>query len=358
MDADGADTGPFARPPGPPDWLEARIGVRMSSHWCGAKDMVQKWWGLTTGAQFLSSTVSRRGSRFIWLLWAFFGYFCDRQDAPTESRFSKSIIMFDALLIIVVLGTLRMPRASMLADVAFVFAEIILWIHGLSSSKFLASHFASVQFLPFQLLGWTIMMSWTGVHPCLVSLYAAVTYAMLMFYDLCSVYIVVICGVCTFISVWSSAFVDFRIAQLLFELEAQRSATEHLLDHASDGFCTVNIKSGAITSASSKLEDTLHADQLEGMSFGQFIQPNDITVLENLYASVETNRKLTPVMLTCRTLEYAVPSLAFRQFVYFLHVLASTPELGPQNLSPGRKFYVESDFQSKNSQFQRPEAKD
>ena len=37
--------------------------------------------------------------------------------------------------------------------------------------------------------------------------------------------------------------------------------------------------------------------------------------------------------------------------------LASTPELGPQNPSLGRKFCVESDFQVKNSQFQRPEAK-
>ena len=50
-------------------------------------------------------------------------------------------------------------------------------------------------------------------------------------------------------------------------------------------------------------------------------------------------------------------SLAFRQFFWFFEFLASTPELGPQNPSLGRKFCVESDFQVKNSQFQRPDAK-
>ena len=49
--------------------------------------------------------------------------------------------------------------------------------------------------------------------------------------------------------------------------------------------------------------------------------------------------------------------LAFRQFFNFLRFGASTPELGPQNPSPGRKFYVESDFEVKNDQFRRPGAK-
>ena len=44
-------------------------------------------------------------------------------------------------------------------------------------------------------------------------------------------------------------------------------------------------------------------------------------------------------------------------FFCFFENLASTPELGPQNLSLGRKFCAESDFQLKNSQFQCPEAK-
>ena len=50
-------------------------------------------------------------------------------------------------------------------------------------------------------------------------------------------------------------------------------------------------------------------------------------------------------------------SLAFRQFFYFLDFLASTPELGPQNPSLGRKFYVESDFVVKNKEFRHPESK-
>ena len=37
--------------------------------------------------------------------------------------------------------------------------------------------------------------------------------------------------------------------------------------------------------------------------------------------------------------------------------LASTPEVGPQNLSPGRKFHVESDFRVKNKEFRTPGAK-
>ncbi len=52
-----------------------------------------------------------------------------------------------------------------------------------------------------------------------------------------------------------------------------------------------------------------------------------------------------------------VSSLAFRQFFNFLDFWAQISELGPQNPSPGRKFYVESDFQVKNGQFRRPEAK-
>ena len=43
--------------------------------------------------------------------------------------------------------------------------------------------------------------------------------------------------------------------------------------------------------------------------------------------------------------DLAVTSLAFRQLSYFLYALASMLELGPQNLSLGRKFHVESDFQ-------------
>ena len=48
---------------------------------------------------------------------------------------------------------------------------------------------------------------------------------------------------------------------------------------------------------------------------------------------------------------------SFSAILYFFDFLASAPELGPQNPSLGRKFYVESDFQVKNTQFQRPEAK-
>ena len=49
-----------------------------------------------------------------------------------------------------------------------------------------------------------------------------------------------------------------------------------------------------------------------------------------------------------------VSSLGFRQFFDFL---AFMPELGPQNPSPRRKFYIESDFQVQNRQFRRPGAK-
>ena len=46
----------------------------------------------------------------------------------------------------------------------------------------------------------------------------------------------------------------------------------------------------------------------------------------------------------------------FASLSAIFYFLPSTPELGPQNPSLGRKFAVESDFQVKNSQFQHLEA--
>ena len=53
-----------------------------------------------------------------------------------------------------------------------------------------------------------------------------------------------------------------------------------------------------------------------------------------------------------------IPSLAFRYFLFSIFYLwASISALGPENKTPRRKFYGESDVQVKNIQLRRPEVK-
>ena len=298
------EDGAFVRRPSCFEGHEAR----MSECWCEAVGIVQNWWRCTTHVLFLSSTASRRGSRVAWLLFAVCNYALDIKkgvaDLPTGSLLGKAYTVPDLLLIIVVTITLRMPRASTSADALTVCFLTIgftsLDVRTLRNDSYLQT----LKEQPYDELYWAILMLWTGLHSSAVFLYITVTSAFTVWLGAVDVDLVIwiyFFGCCCTLG---GMVIDYSIAKLILELEAQRSATECLLDHASDGFCTVNITSGIVTYASSKLENTLHTNELKGMCLDQFVQPSDVALLQNLYASVATNCKLKPVMLTCRTLTH------------------------------------------------------
>ena len=50
---------------------------------------------------------------------------------------------------------------------------------------------------------------------------------------------------------------EYQVANLFQEHKRELSAKDHLLDHATDGFCEVDVASGAVLGASPQLKRTI-----------------------------------------------------------------------------------------------------
>jgi len=95
------------------------------------------------------------------------------------------------------------------------------------------------------------------------------------------------------------AIVDYSLAALVARLQTQLLTTQRLLDHATDGFCTLD-KSNKIIDVSPQLETTLGCGQLLGANFADFVEEADRHKLFKLGVESLKESSLTPVLATCR----------------------------------------------------------
>eukprot|EP00747_Dinoflagellata_sp_TGD_P154210 gnl/TRDRNA2_/TRDRNA2_177479_c1_seq3.p1 gnl/TRDRNA2_/TRDRNA2_177479_c1~~gnl/TRDRNA2_/TRDRNA2_177479_c1_seq3.p1 ORF type:complete len:536 (+),score=55.15 gnl/TRDRNA2_/TRDRNA2_177479_c1_seq3:592-2199(+) len=106
--------------------------------------------------------------------------------------------------------------------------------------------------------------------------------------------------ICTSVMILGGGAVfEYCIASLWRALEEQRKATERLLDHASDGFCSINLSTGVITAASPQLALTLKTTALSGHPFIDFLEQSDRVSLQNLFMRASTLGELQPILVTC-----------------------------------------------------------
>eukprot|EP00811_Abedinium_folium_P033702 NODE_6646_length_1652_cov_10.990820.p1 GENE.NODE_6646_length_1652_cov_10.990820~~NODE_6646_length_1652_cov_10.990820.p1 ORF type:complete len:494 (-),score=100.31 NODE_6646_length_1652_cov_10.990820:170-1498(-) len=93
----------------------------------------------------------------------------------------------------------------------------------------------------------------------------------------------------------------YALAKLCRELQVRQQATDQLLDHATDGFCQLDIASQAVMSASAKLHETLGVpDGLLGTRFGSLLKSHiDEQEIAGLYDAVATCGELKPALVTC-----------------------------------------------------------
>ena len=92
---------------------------------------------------------------------------------------------------------------------------------------------------------------------------------------------------------------EYCLATLVVELQAQLVTTQRLLDHATDGFCTLD-STNTITDASPQLAKTFGCNQLQGASLTGFVEDADKHKVEfnwGLGSFDELN--LSPVLATC-----------------------------------------------------------
>lgn len=107
------------------------------------------------------------------------------------------------------------------------------------------------------------------------------------------------------IVVCCSCYREYHVGSLLVRLADQQWATEQLLDHISDGFCSISVKDGTLCSASISCLSLLQFASSPGAALG--VRFEDLVATEedrhrvrSLYSAVESKEKPQPALVTCR----------------------------------------------------------
>jgi len=102
-----------------------------------------------------------------------------------------------------------------------------------------------------------------------------------------------------------SAVAEYNAALLFYQQQRDELAKDLLLDHATDGFCEIDIATGTVISASLKLEQTLGSSvKLTGKRLSALLQnPDDQLRLQVLLETASGDEYLLPILVTCQASE-------------------------------------------------------
>ena len=102
------------------------------------------------------------------------------------------------------------------------------------------------------------------------------------------------------IGVGLNAIIEYNTATLFFKQQNHQLATEYLLDHATAGYCRIEVATGIVTAASSKLEQTLIGNgRLQGVGFATLLcSAEDKRALSNLLDDTAAHVELAPILVS------------------------------------------------------------
>lgn len=305
----------------------------------GARAAPRKYVAVVFSEAYLTSGVSRRTS-WRWLL-PFFGLL-----APVAwillSYLFQDVVLYGvtALYVVLFLAASRMKVTNLLPDILIMSAVFIAEVSYLPTFPSNVFHTGSfgINLLPLDILA----MAALGVHSSVLCLYA-VTMAIYVklssqttLVEVVSIpYMMLVCQVVCIAA-------EYGIASLFSELQVQLATIRRLLDGATDGFCTMDLVTQTMVSASPGLTDTLGCSCLVGTRLTDFVAANDKEKLAfNIGRDHLGEIDLSPMLVTChcRSDPGGTPTGIFDAQIYPYDLCESQLHLFVKVLGEVRKIY-------------------
>lgn len=258
-------------------------------------------WRLTTNPLYLSSWWSRRTLwRTLLPLFGVLKWIHDTLAYLHEDHERFLIVMgLDIVLCIVCSIAGMLPTHTLWSDVGIV---VMIFVYTIVSHMLLL-HQTEMDVICM------IVMCISGLHWLPVSGFALGVFGHLTLRSWEEHIASIGCGIAFVIS--CAVGIDYRMAAMWAEMEEQGMALACLLDHASNGFCSVDPVSGTILSASSNLQVTFGEENLEGTKFADFIEKSDEEKISSLWSNVNGNEEVQPSFVTCRIHDRPTGSVTF-----------------------------------------------
>jgi len=238
----------------------------------------------------------------MWHLWlsfaclaSFFDLSCGSVSLFPQDLDSLCSSLTDLVLVIVTFSLRKVPASSLQFDYTIAFTYSIYSAYWRTMHP--RNDFSELAFLPFAFA--------SGLHSSATLCYISVAVSLAA--SLGQFFVAVLLMASGLMLVACGTQIELSSATLLAEVQEKQLSMEKLLDHATDGFCEIEVAHGTVTSASSKLEHTFVANgsQLEGMCFGDFLcTENDRAALEAIFHDTSTRRELKPILVTCQSSKF------------------------------------------------------
>jgi len=293
-----------------PDMYCASPGHGLGAGWQQVRQIFKTWWHRSTSSEYLSSWISRRKhAPKVWAVifacyLAFDFSFLVRDSHPPRalSAAAKSTIAISDILGLLLsvplsmMGWNRLNPDVCIGSFCTLYAILSAYLNegevgDLASA--VPSCFASAVLSCFCVL--------IGVHSSAIicCLFAQ------------SVGVLAVCGfdlsvyplLCAIPFALCSLIWEYNASVMLDQVESKQAALMYVIDHATSGYCDVELSTGRVTFASEKLDCAL---MLEDALVGHFFSDcmcfrHDLEQLQELFEASIEGRELQPILVTLRT---------------------------------------------------------
>jgi len=250
------------------------------------------WWKVTTSPIALELSVSRRFRRKVFLQLLVVTICIMAALIPERANLRMCLLCVGVVLYS------RCPITSVWPDMLLGVSASLVFLLGHSQCDFPGS---------ITVLLFTLLMSFFGVYSLSILLYAASAAIRILAGGLCNGPIDVI-TMCSVLVGCTSCFFDFRTALLNVRVYEKNTALAKLLDYVTDGFCSVECRTGIIQSCSPRLEETFLNQDVQGMSFSEFVHDSDVGAVQQLFVAKPAGVERKPILVTCRAVaRHAMP---------------------------------------------------
>lgn len=258
--------------------------------------LLREWWAVSTSSSFRSSWLSRRQSTRLFPLIAFLSLADDfRRMESMDRADGLKIVCIDLIFIVSTFAVCCYPLDSWRLD-WYIFATVTLY--GTSWIASTHSHELDEGFL-FIVVCWVVLLAAMGVHSCAGLLFGCISAGQrLIRGKACdAAAMVALTGLISFFA----AFGEHCNGRICKQVEDLQAATHHLLDTTSDGFCSVDVRTGEIVSSSARLSKTFGAVGGTGAFVAEWAAgDSEREQLAAMLQSARSGSELNPCLVTCR----------------------------------------------------------
>lgn len=266
-------------------------------HQCLPK-LIRTWWAVSTSPSFRSSWLSRRKSIQVLLpLFAGLALMDDIRLMDMDRTESLKLLSLDVFLLASTFGTCCYSLDAWRLDWYVCITNIIYLLAWFSSHH--SDSYGGGENSMFVSMCWNVVFSFTGVHSCMC--FAAgcgcATHQLFRGRPGDAATVLMFAGCLSF----ATALTEYCNGRSFKELEEWQAATNHLLDSASDGFCSVDVGTGEIVSSSARLAKTFGAVGATGAFVAEWAAGDgDRELLDAMLQSARSGSDIHPRLITCR----------------------------------------------------------